>query len=271
MEFLFELLGELIVGGSLDAANDNTIKPRTRIIFLIFVTLVYGGLGGFFLFGVIRGEGIFLKVLCAGVVILFYSLLFMLWYKFFKAVKKQRIKSGMIKKHFEFNKEDIAAGKYTSWDLIQPLWYTVSIYDGYEVYLRDSKPFTVEQRRIFALHWYNSEVCNGGHDQFFSNSTGIVWKDAIDGMRMIGASKTADNFEKAINMFGTEVLFDRDKRNDMLDKLSENPDFDDFEAIDTFYYNYGDMEDLMNQYVKNHPSEFVINGDYDYCEFPTTT
>ena len=74
-----------------------------------------------------------------------------------------------IKKHFVFTKDEIVEGKYNSWDIIQPLWYNVSIYDGIDVYNKDLEQFTDGQRKIFALNWYASEVSNGGHDQFFFN------------------------------------------------------------------------------------------------------
>ena len=169
-----------------------------------------------------------------------------------------------VNKHFEFNENDIAAGKFDAWDLIQPLWYNVSIYDGLDVYNKDLEGFTDAQRKIFALYWYDSEVCNGGHDQFFSNSTGIVWKDVIEGMRMIGDNEDAENFQKAIDLFGGEIPFDRDERNAILNKLCDADNFDDFEEIDNCYYGGDRFEKLMNEYVKSHPSEFVVNGDYLY-------
>lgn len=167
-------------------------------------------------------------------------------------------------KHFEFKESDIASGKYSGWDLIQPLWYNVSIYDGIDVYNQDLRGFTEAQRRVLALYWYDSEVCNGGHDQFFSNSTGIVWKDALDGMKMIGDFEDAENLQNAVDLFGGEIPFDRDKRNELLDKLYENDDFDDFDEIDAYYYGGDRFEELISKYVRKHPSEFIINGDYLY-------
>ena len=172
----------------------------------------------------------------------------------------------MVSKHFEYSEKDISEGKYDAWELIQPLWYNVSIYDGLEVYNKDLRSFTEAQRRFLALFWYDSEVCNGGHDQFFSNSTGIVWKDAIECMQMIGASECADNFQKAVDMFGGKIPFDRAERNAMLDILYEDENFDDFHEIDSFYYEEENINQLMNEYAKNHASEFVVNGDYLYGE-----
>lgn len=172
----------------------------------------------------------------------------------------------MVQKHFDFKEKDISEGKYCAWELIQPLWYTVSIYDSIDVYNRDLEPFTDAQRKILALFWYDSEVCNGGHDQFFFNSTGIVWKDAIECMRMIGADKYAENFQKAVDLFGGSIPFDRVERWDALEKLDENEEFDNFREIDMFYYEEECIDQLMNEYVKQHASEFVVKGDYPYVE-----
>jgi len=61
--------------------------------------------------------------------------------------------------------------------VIEPVFLSVSIYDGPERYEEDLANFSTEQRLVLAYHWYLSEVNNGGHDQFYYNSTGIVWRD----------------------------------------------------------------------------------------------
>lgn len=175
--------------------------------------------------------------------------------------------SKLINKHFDFSEKDIADGKYSAWKLIQPLWFNVNIYGSLDEYNQDLKPFSDAQRKILALLWYDSEVCNGGHDQFFSNSTGIVWKDAMECMQMIGAGKLAKNFQKAIDLFGGSIPFDYDDRNIVLEKLYENNNFDIFNQTDKFYYDENDnLYNLMNEYVKLHANEFVVNGDYPYIE-----
>ena len=85
-------------------------------------------------------------------------------------------------------------------------------------------------------------------------------------MKMIGAVKYADNFQKAIHMFGETVPFDRDERNSILDELLEKEDFDDFEQIDKFYYAEEDINQLMNDYVRNNASEFVVKGYFQSYE-----
>lgn len=60
------------------------------------------------------------------------------------------------------------------------MWETIDIYESYEQYLESAKKFTTEQRCLLALCWYDAEVKNGGHHQFFFNSTGIVTNDTLE-------------------------------------------------------------------------------------------
>lgn len=175
-------------------------------------------------------------------------------------------------KHFEFTEEDIADGKYDGWELIEPFRYSVNIYDGLEEYNNDMADMTIAQRRLFAIHIYNSQVNNGGHHQFFFNSSGIVWKDALDGLRMIGDDADADNFQKAIDKFGGNVPFDRAERNEALDRIG---DIDVFDEIDRAYYERNSLfnsregegvERYLMEYIKSHPAEFVVNGDFPYFD-----
>lgn len=55
------------------------------------------------------------------------------------------------------------------------------------------------QIAIFAVTWYMSEVNNGGHYQFFSNSTGIVWEDALAGLELIGDEERASILKESID------------------------------------------------------------------------
>lgn len=165
-------------------------------------------------------------------------------------------------KHFEITKFDILAGKNDAMSLIEPLWYSVSIYDGLEQYEHDLAPFTDAQRYILAVKWYEAEVCNGGHDQFLYNSTGIVWQDALCGFEMIGADRCAEILRNVIRKCGGVIPFDREAREDMLDQLDADDDDDIFGADDTAFYDAEDtLESLILAYVTAHPDEFVFSGD----------
>lgn len=69
--------------------------------------------------------------------------------------------------------------------VIEPVWWKANIYDGPDAYEASLAPFTRYQRLLFAILWYQAEVNNGGHDQFYFNSTGIVWRDALAGFELL--------------------------------------------------------------------------------------
>lgn len=163
-------------------------------------------------------------------------------------------------KHFEITKHGILAGKYDAQSLIDPLWWSVSIYDGLEQYEHDLAPFTDAQRYILAVKWYEAEVCNGGHDQFLYNSTGIVWQDALRGFEMIGAEQCAEILRNVIRKCGGAIPFDREARKELLDQLDADDDI--FSVDDSAFYDAeSTLESLILAYVTAHPDEYVFSGD----------
>ena len=55
---------------------------------------------------------------------------------------------------------------------------------------------------ILAVHWTMSEVVNGGLEQYFSNSTGILAPEAVLGFQRIGKSELAAALQKAMALLG---------------------------------------------------------------------
>lgn len=150
------------------------------------------------------------------------------------------------------------------WDIVHPMWWSINIYDSYEDYIKSAKGFTLEQRYLLAIHWYFAEVNNGGHHQFFYNSTGIVWEDALNGLKYFGMSEFANNLQKVIDCFGGTIPFKRNERENLLDTLEEENE-EEFEKTlcksDDFIYDYQGDESELN-YIKANPEKFVFEGEY---------
>ena len=105
------------------------------------------------------------------------------------------------------------------WDILDPIYWTIDIYNSYEDYLKSAENFTLEQRYLNAISWYFMEVNNGGHFQFLDNSTGIVWEDVLNGLKEFGMEELADNFKTVVDLFGGKIPFDRDGRWDDMDNI----------------------------------------------------
>lgn len=84
MELLFEILFELLVGGSVEGANDNELPKGIRIGLLIFASLVYLLLTAFFIWLFLTSGNMVLKILSAGVALFFVAGLIFLWRKVMK-------------------------------------------------------------------------------------------------------------------------------------------------------------------------------------------
>lgn len=134
--------------------------------------------------------------------------------------------------------EDLAPTDFCV-ELIQPAWETVNIYGTYEEYEETLKPYTIEQRYLLAMHWLGAEVANGGFQQFLSNSTAIVWKDAYKGYQAIGSEKLAYLIEELIKIYGRNIPFDREERVNILESFSEKK----LEEIDTLTNLYYEIEE----------------------------
>ena len=149
------------------------------------------------------------------------------------------------------------------WDILDPIYWTIDIYSSYEEYLNSAKDFTLEQRYLNAISWYFMEVNNGGHFQFFDNSTGILWEDALNGLKEFGMEELADNFKKIVEMFGGKIPFDREERWEAMDKMSE--DFEELlDKADSVVYDLYDYDYTFEmKYIKEHPDKFVFEGYYN--------
>ena len=151
------------------------------------------------------------------------------------------------------------------WSINEPAYWSINIYGSYDDYLETSKEFTLEQRYLNAICWYFAEVNNGGHHQFLYNSTGIVWEDALAGLRLFKMDELADNLQSVIDYFGGSVPFDRAERWTILqDWENEEELFDFLDGKDDVVYEYdGIFEDA---FVHENPQLFVFDGTYTIPE-----
>ena len=164
--------------------------------------------------------------------------------------------------HYHIGDDELRSGNIQN--VIEPLWFTVSIYDDEQKYNSDLSKYSLPQRYIFAIQWYFAEVYNGGHDQFFFNSTGIVWKDALEGFRAIGMNECADILAEAARRMGGSPSMDREERWEQQEK--HGAEFDD---LDSQFYNMdeGELHTLMVDYMLKNAESFYFDGDIEAPAF----
>jgi Domain of unknown function (DUF4375) len=66
---------------------------------------------------------------------------------------------------------------------------------------------SLEEQRFFGLRFLIDEVCNGGFDQYFSNSSGDYYARAVEGLMEIGATESLRLLTEAKRlMFGASSV-----------------------------------------------------------------
>jgi len=125
------------------------------------------------------------------------------------------------------------------WTLVSPIWNTVSIYEKPENFCKQFADAPVKARTLLAVHWCQSEVCNGGFHQFFWNGTGILAPEAVDSFRSIGMPLTAALVEQAMQWFGEPYPRQRRIR---MQKLDPFPDKKQFRPLDDEFFHLWQTE-----------------------------
>ena len=144
---------------------------------------------------------------------------------------------------------------FSYWSLVEPVWLPLnrSWDDGPEEFVRRFRSIRPEIAHLYAAHWCQSEVCNGGLHQFFSNTTGLLAPEALEGFRAIGASEWAEILAEAMKVFGSPYPRERDDRQDFLPIPQRRAweEWDPFYQLDERFYEWADnWEDTANAYAE---------------------
>ena len=139
--------------------------------------------------------------------------------------------------------------------LIEPVWLQLnrSWDDGPEEFVHLLRSIRPEIGHLYAAHWCQSEVCNGGLHQFFSNSTGLLAPEALEGFRAIGAADWAEILSEAMRPFGTPYPRDRERREQLLPTSQGRvrEEWDPFYELDERFYKWTkNWEGAANGYAE---------------------
>ncbi len=143
-----------------------------------------------------------------------------------------------------------------AWRAIEPMWNQVDIYSDGATLRAGLSSATPGQRAIFSNWWYRSEVSNGGHHQFFYNSTGILWEEALEGLRRLEEDRYAKVLESALSNFPeSRPSMDRDQRMEQLERV----DSQILDKLDEDFFSLEDqglLDERVLAYIRAHPEEF---------------
>lgn len=115
---------------------------------------------------------------------------------------------------------DHAMSKTNYWDQIEQAFEEVDIYETYEVFKEGASNYPEWKIDLLAVHWTMSEVANGGLEQYFGNSTGILAPEAVLGFQRIGKPELATALQKAMALLGDPYPRERKERGERLNALT---------------------------------------------------
>jgi len=99
---------------------------------------------------------------------------------------------------------------------------------------KTGEPLSPAEHRHYAMRMLDAEVCNGGFDQYFSNSSGNDWEAALDGLAAFDPARAA-LLREVVAQFATPPSSDRGVRAKQLAALHEKS-ADPLGAFDKRYY-----------------------------------
>jgi HEAT repeat protein len=116
---------------------------------------------------------------------------------------------------------------------------------------------TEPQKHYSAVSIYDAEVNNGGHSQYFWNSSGNNWKLALAGLLAIGSKERAQILQEAAATFGP--LGPSENRRLRQEQLPEFPKRSNrLDDLDTRYYDSKEnIELLLSKYAIEHYADFM--------------
>jgi Domain of unknown function (DUF4375) len=112
--------------------------------------------------------------------------------------------------------------------------------------------------RVFGLIWeLESEVNNGGFEQYFSNSTGSLAPDVVNALTAVGADQMAAITQSAIDEVGEVQWSDDAARKAAISHLSSTA-LKHLQCLDQAFYRYpDDLTELLYRYVHEHRDEIT--------------
>jgi len=121
----------------------------------------------------------------------------------------------------------------------------------------DMDKLTEQQKQFYYNQCLEREINNGGFNQYFLNSSGDFALKTVQSLLIIGASKTADILQKAIDQFpNSNVPEDRTERQEILDQIQEIADHV-WEELDQKFFTYEDDLNTLNiEFVRKNKDKF---------------
>jgi len=124
-------------------------------------------------------------------------------------------------------------------------------------YGEEMNKLTEPQKQFYLNQCLEREINNGGFNLYFFNSSGNFAHQTVQSLRTIGANKTADILQNAIDQFpDKKVPQDRTERQEILEQIQETADHIWEELDQKFFVYEDDLNKLNIEYIRQHKDKF---------------
>lgn len=143
-------------------------------------------------------------------------------------------------------------------EILKPMSLSANLSGGAKEYDSSMRPFSRPQRLVFAMSLYSAEVNNGGHEQFYWNSAGVVWRDALEGFVEIGAKAVPPIILESVKIMGGDPPPHRYERQSLMEK--RKPDFEDLDRLFYLVEEKFNLDGMLLEHMRKNSKAFVFNG-----------
>ncbi len=144
-------------------------------------------------------------------------------------------------------------------NLIQAIFDNISANISEDEY-ESVKRLNESQQAIYKIWLLESEINNGGFNQFYYNSSGRFYNELPESLKIIGANKFAELLGNANRVYENNYDFITSLQNGTLDGFSksykDNP-LDEFDCKFSELYSEENIEKLQIHYIKTHINDFI--------------
>lgn len=117
---------------------------------------------------------------------------------------------------------------------------------------------SLEEKTVYVVDSFQSEVNNGGFSQYLYNGSGALAGELLASLTAIGADCTAEIYRDVLSLLPPELPADELLRNELLDEVITADISAVMSAADDRFYTYpDDLEELLYRFIMNHKSCFA--------------
>jgi hypothetical protein len=128
-----------------------------------------------------------------------------------------------------------------------------------KIHMKGFDSLSHPERVLHHVYWLETEINNGGFEQYFGNSSGDYAIDTPAALDEIGAHQTAQLVRRAMDLFpGGPPPSDRQKRVEKLN-LMDDDTVKQLSALDSEFLEYRDpLEELQIKYMMANKDQIHI-------------